>query len=63
MSLGGYEKKMGYEVEEKLVNNSLVRVLKFPEYSKEEMEEARERLRRLSPHVEKVIQESKSKYE
>lgn len=58
-----YKKKLGYEVEEKLINNAWVRVLKLPEYSKKEMEEAEKRLRKLSPYAEKVVEESESKYE
>ena len=57
------KRKLGYEVEEKLINNVLIRVLKLPEYSKEEMGEAEKRLRKLGPYVEKVIEESKSKHE
>lgn len=51
-----------YEVEEKLINNSLVRVRKFREYSRERMEEAIKRLEELGPYVDKVIRE-RSKYE
>lgn len=48
------------EYEEKLINNVLVKVMKFPKYSEKEMEEAYERLKRLAPYVEKVISESRS---
>jgi D-serine dehydratase len=49
---------VGVEYEEKLINNTLVRVMKFPKYTEEEMEEARERLRKLGPYIEKVLRES-----
>jgi hypothetical protein len=48
-----------YETEEKLINKNLVRVRKFPEYSKERVEEAMRELEELSPYIEKVIEESK----
>lgn len=46
------------EYEEKLINNALVRVLKLPKYSEEEMEKASERLKKLAPYLEKVIGEN-----
>ncbi|MEM1525147.1 MAG: hypothetical protein QW618_03285, partial [Nitrososphaerales archaeon] len=46
------------EYEEKLINNTLVKIMKFPKYSKKEIGEARERLRKLGPYIEKVIRES-----
>ena len=58
----GYERKLSYEVEEKLINHGLVRVRKFREYSKERMEEAVKRLEELGPYIDKVIRES-SKHE
>jgi hypothetical protein len=48
-----------YEIEEKLINKNLVRVRKFPKYSKERVEEAMREPEELSPYVEKVIEESK----
>jgi len=48
------------ECEERLLNNSLVRVRKFPDYSKERMDEAMRRLEELGPYIEKVIEESKN---
>lgn len=47
------------ECEEKIINNALVRVRRFPEYSKKRVEEAMKRLEELGPHIEKVIEESK----
>jgi|YelNatPaOPRAMG01_1025707.scaffolds.fasta_scaffold304844_2 hypothetical protein len=48
-----------YEIEEKLINKNLVRVRKFPKYSKERVEEAMRELEELSPYIEKAIEESK----
>lgn len=47
------------EYEEKLVNNKLVKVRKFLEYSRERVEEAMRELEELGPYIEKVIEESK----
>jgi hypothetical protein len=51
--------ELEHEIEEKLINKNLVRVRKFPEYSKERVEEAMRELEELSPYIEKVIEESK----
>ncbi|MGQ9468350.1 MAG: hypothetical protein ACUVTD_00740 [Nitrososphaerales archaeon] len=50
---------MEYEIEEKLINNNLVRIRKFPEYSKERVEKAMKELEELGPYIEKVIEKSK----
>ncbi|MBS7613413.1 hypothetical protein KEJ48_04090 [Candidatus Bathyarchaeota archaeon] len=47
------------EYEEKIINKARVRVMRFPKYSREEMDKAREELRKLSPYVERVISEVK----
>jgi len=51
------------EYEEKLINNTLVKVRKFPKYSKEEAEKAMAELRKLAPYVEKIIRESRPELE
>ena len=48
-----------YEIEEKLINKNLVKVRRFPKYSKERVKEAMKELEELNPYVEKVIKESK----
>jgi hypothetical protein len=51
--------RLEYEIEEKLINKNLVRVRRFPKYSKERVKEAMKELEELNPYVEKVIKESK----
>jgi ribosomal protein L17 len=52
--------KVGYKIEKKLINKNLIRVRRFPKYSKERIEEAMKELEELRPYIEKVIEESKN---